>query len=116
MSDLVAETAASDPDVPVLKRLSTLDRCLPVWIIAAMGIGIGLGRAIPPMTGDLDTVQVGSVSLPMLLNWILGPALMFTLAWLLLPCLPACLPHRADHRRAGPLHRDGADLERTGLW
>ena len=28
---------------------------------------------------------------------------------------PAGVPHRADHRRPGPLHRHGADLERPGL-
>jgi len=34
-------------DAPVIARLSFLDRFLPVWIIAAMGVGIVLGRAIP---------------------------------------------------------------------
>ena len=122
MSDIVSETPVGDPDAPVLKRLSTLDRFLPVWIIAAMVIGIGLGRAIPGLAGDLDRVKIGSVSLPiavglllmmypvlakvryrqldrvtgdrallassLILNWIIGPALMFTLAWLTLPDLP----------------------------
>jgi hypothetical protein len=30
------------------------------------------------------------------------------------PGRPARVPHRADHRRPGPLHRDGAHLERLG--
>jgi len=123
MSDLLTESAHGDPDVPVIAKLSTLDRFLPVWIIAAMALGIGLGRLIPSLAADLDEVKVGSVSLPiavglllmmypvlakvrytqfdrvtgdrrlllssLLLNWIVGPALMFTLAWLLLPDLPA---------------------------
>ena len=50
----------------------------------------------------------------LLLNWVLGPALMFALAWLL-PARPARVPHRADHRRAGPLHRHGHHLERPRL-
>jgi len=122
MSDLVTDTAVADPDAPVLKRLSTLDRFLPVWIIAAMALGIGLGRVIPGLAAAVDTVKVGSVSLPiavglllmmypvlakvryrqldrvtgdkqllvtsLVLNWVIGPALMFALAWLLLPDLP----------------------------
>ncbi|WP_308420965.1 ACR3 family arsenite efflux transporter [Flexivirga endophytica] len=100
-----------------------LDRFLPVWIIAAMVLGIVLGRAIPSLAGHLDAVQVGSVSLPiaiglllmmypvlakvrydrldrvagdrrmlatsLVLNWLIGPALMFALAWIFLPDLPA---------------------------
>ena len=123
MSDLVSEQPAASGEAPVLARLSALDRFLPVWIIAAMALGIGLGRAIPGLAGDLDKVKAGSVSLPiaiglivmmypvlakvryrqlshvtgdrkllitsLLLNWIIGPALMFALAWLTLPGLPA---------------------------
>ncbi len=124
MSDLVAESPrAVEPDAPVLQRLSTLDRFLPVWIVLAMAVGLGLGRLIPGLDDALDTVAVGSVSLPialglllmmypvlakvrygelnhvtgdrrllaasLLLNWLVGPALMFTLAWLLLPDQPA---------------------------
>ncbi len=121
-SDLATDTAVPDPDAPLLKRLSTLDRFLPVWIIAAMALGIGLGQAIPGLAAALDMVKVGSVSLPiavglllmmypvlakvryrqldrvtgdkqllvtsLVLNWVIGPALMFALAWLLLPDLP----------------------------
>jgi ACR3 family arsenite transporter len=125
MSDLVAEHArpGSGDDAHVIAKLSTLDRFLPVWIIAAMAVGLGLGRLIPSLADDLNTVKVGSVSLPialglllmmypvlakvrynrldrvtgdrkllvssLLLNWIIGPALMFTLAWVFLPDLPA---------------------------
>jgi arsenical-resistance protein len=109
-------------DRGVVGKLSTLDRFLPVWIIAAMLLGLGAGRVIPGLGGAINAVQIDGISLPialgllimmypvlakvrydrldtvsrdrrlllpsLLLNWILGPALMFTLAWLLLPDLP----------------------------
>ena len=121
MSDLVTERPVST-DGPVLARLSTLDRFLPVWILAAMALGLLLGRLVPGVDDVLDAVQVGSVSLPiaiglllmmypvlakvrytetrrvtsdrrllvasLVLNWVVGPALMFALAWLLLPDHP----------------------------
>ncbi|WP_433288854.1 ACR3 family arsenite efflux transporter [Pseudonocardia sp. CA-142604] len=108
---------------PVVAKLSTLDRFLPVWILVAMAVGLLAGREIPGLGPALDSVSVAGVSLPialgllvmmypvlakvrydrldtvtgdrrllitsLLLNWILGPALMFALAWLLLPDLPA---------------------------
>ena len=107
---------------PTLARLSLVDRFLPVWILAAMALGLALGRLIPDLNDWLEAVKIGSVSLPiaigllvmmypvlakvrysqigevatdrtlmatsLLLNWVIGPALMFTLAWLLLPDLP----------------------------
>ncbi|MDH3259923.1 MAG: ACR3 family arsenite efflux transporter [Acidimicrobiia bacterium] len=110
------------PTEPALARLSVVDRFLPVWILAAMALGLGLGRLIPDLNDWLDTVKIGSVSLPialgllammypvlakvrysqigeiaadrklmvtsLVLNWVIGPALMFTLAWLLLADLP----------------------------
>lgn len=51
--------------------LSTLDRFLPVWILVAMTVGLGLGRAIPGLAAALDTVQVGSVSLPIAIGLLL---------------------------------------------
>ena len=124
MSDAVRETARPGvpQDAPVLRQLSTLDRFLPVWIIAAMALGLALGRWVPGLDDALTAVEVGGVSLPiavglllmmypvlakvryseldrvtgdrkllgasLVLNWLLGPALMFALAWLLLPDLP----------------------------
>jgi arsenite transporter len=120
--DTVQEAARPPQGTAVLRRLSTLDRFLPVWIGAAMVLGLGLGRLVPRLDDALSAVEVGSVSLPiavgllvmmypvlakvrytelgrvtgdrrllvssLLLNWVFGPALMFTLAWLLLPDLP----------------------------
>ncbi len=119
---MVGETARGSVAAPVLQRLSTLDRFLPVWIVAAMAAGLLLGRLVPGLDDALDAVRVGDVSLPiavglllmmypvlakvryseldrvtgdrkllaasLVLNWVLGPALMFALAWLLLPDLP----------------------------
>jgi ACR3 family arsenite transporter len=106
----------------VLGRLSQLDRFLPMWIGLAMVIGLVLGTVIPDLNDWLDTVKIGSVSLPiaigllammypvlakvryshigeittdrrlmatsLVLNWLVGPMLMFVLAWLMLPDLP----------------------------
>ena len=110
------------PVEPALARLSVVDRFLPLWILAAMALGLGLGRLIPDLNDWLDTVKIGTISLPiavgllammypvlakvrysqigeiaadrklmvtsLVLNWLIGPALMFTLAWLLLADLP----------------------------
>ena len=110
------------PEAPVVARLSTLDRLLPLWILAAMALGLVLGRAVPGLGGALSAVQLDGISLPialgllvmmypvlakvrydrldtvtadrplliasLLLNWVIGPALMFALAWLFLADLP----------------------------
>jgi ACR3 family arsenite transporter len=122
VSDTVSEIAVAPPEAPVLQRLPTLDRFLPVWIVAAMAAGLLLGRWVPGLDDALSAVEVGNVSLPiavglvlmmypvlarvryteldrvtgdrrllvagLVLNWVVGPALMFALAWLLLPDLP----------------------------
>ncbi|WP_093707988.1 ACR3 family arsenite efflux transporter [Streptomyces sp. 2131.1] len=106
----------------VVGRLSTLDRYLAVWILLAMGAGLGLGRLVPGMGDALARIEVGGVSLPIALgllvmmypvlakvrydrldrvtgdrrlmvsslvvNWLVGPAVMFALAWIFLPDLP----------------------------
>ena len=118
----VVVTTHTAPHPTVAGQMSVLDRFLAVWIIAAMALGLLLGRFVPGLAQALDAVKIGSVSLPialgllvmmypvlakvrydethrvtadkrlmtlsLVLNWIIGPALMFALAWLLLPDLP----------------------------
>ncbi|CAG7621520.1 ACR3 family arsenite efflux transporter [Leucobacter soli] len=104
------------------KRLSTLDKWLPVWIGLAMVAGLALGRFVPALSGLLARLEVGGISVPigigllvmmypvlakvrydkvaavtgdkkllvssLVLNWVVGPAVMFALAWIFLPDLP----------------------------
>ncbi|GLZ50719.1 ACR3 family arsenite efflux transporter [Actinomycetospora sp. NBRC 106378] len=115
-------SAPAEVEPSVVGKLSTLDRFLPVWILAAMAVGLLAGRLVPGLGATLGAVAVDGVSLPialgllvmmypvlakvrydrldsvtgdrrllltsLVLNWLLGPALMFALAWLLLPDLP----------------------------
>jgi len=119
---MTAITESQSQDAPVLEKLSTLDRFLPIWIGAAMVLGITLGRVFPKLNDTLDRIKIDTVSLPIAVglllmmypvlakvrysrvgditadrrmiglslvsNWLIGPALMFSLAWLLLPDLP----------------------------
>jgi ACR3 family arsenite transporter len=73
MSDTVSERplAGTDLDTPVMARLSTLDRYLPVWIVAAMALGLVLGRAFGGLDDALDTVKVADVSLPIAVGLLL---------------------------------------------
>jgi len=118
--DVAQRTAAG---TSIARRLSTLDRFLPLWIGAAMAAGLGLGRAVPTLNRHLDAVAIHGTSLPiaigllvmmypvlakvrygelghitadrrmiatsLLLNWVVGPAVMFGFAWALLPHQPA---------------------------
>ncbi|XAS69791.1 ACR3 family arsenite efflux transporter [Micrococcaceae bacterium Sec5.7] len=45
-------------------KLSTLDRFLPAWIIAAMAGGLLLGNLLPGLATALEAVKIGEVSLP----------------------------------------------------
>lgn len=118
----VDPTTSGDEDlaaVPVIARLSFLDRFLPLWLGLAMAIGIVVGRTLPGVASRLAATQVTSgTSLPifigllvmmypvlakvrydrlttvtrdrrllissLVLNWLVGPAVMFALAWLFL--------------------------------
>ncbi len=118
----MATTAEPVPPTSVTAQLSIIDRFLPVWIVGAMALGLGLGQVWPDLGTTLNRVQVGGVSVPiavglfwmmypvlakvrydavgrharngrligtsLVLNWIIGPILMFALAWLFLPDLP----------------------------
>jgi arsenite transporter len=48
----------------VVRRLSILDRFLPVWIVAAMAAGLLLGASVPGLDTALGSVKIGEVSLP----------------------------------------------------
>lgn len=116
------EATAKQAEGGLVSRLSTLDRFLPVWIIAAMAVGLGLGRTVSGLDDALSKVELGGISVPialgllvmmypvlakvrydrldtvtgdrrlmvssLVLNWLVGPAVMFALAWILLPDLP----------------------------
>ena len=71
-----ASDVASD-ERSILRRLSTLDRFLPVWIFAAMGLGLLVGRAFPGLGAALDRVQVAGVSVPIGIGllWMMYPVL-----------------------------------------
>ncbi|MCC6315042.1 MAG: ACR3 family arsenite efflux transporter [Thermomicrobiales bacterium] len=119
-SDVVRTTRLEPPS---RSRLGFIDRFLPLWILAAMALGILLGRLFPEIGPVLDRVKIAGVSLPiafgllwmmypvlakvryeslgrlriqgdlfrlsLALNWVVGPLLMFGLAWLFLPDQPA---------------------------
>lgn len=67
----------SGADAPILKRLSTLDRFLPLWIFAAMAVGILLGKVYPDLGAVLDRVQMAGVSVPIAVGllWMMYPVL-----------------------------------------
>ncbi|MGH7619001.1 MAG: arsenic resistance protein, partial [Gemmatimonadaceae bacterium] len=61
----------------VVRQLSTLDRFLPLWIFAAMGVGVVLGRVFPGLGAMLNRVQVAGVSVPIGIGllWMMYPVL-----------------------------------------
>ena len=73
----VAPLLVSDVEAPLLKRLSTLDRFLPLWIFAAMVVGILLGKVYPDLGAALDRVQMAGVSVPIAVGllWMMYPVL-----------------------------------------
>ena len=117
-----AKSSAAVQTGAVIKRLSLLDRFLPLWIFLAMAGGVIVGKIFPGIQDTFDSLRIDTVSFPIavgllwmmypvlakvkyeelsklrgqgrlfavsiLQNWIIGPALMFTLAWLFLADYP----------------------------
>lgn len=122
MTPTQAPAPATNEGASVVRKLSTLDRFLAVWIVLAMALGLGLGRVVPGLNDALAKIEVGGISMPialgllvmmypvlakvrydrldtvtgdrklmvssLVINWIIGPAVMFALAWIFLPDLP----------------------------
>jgi arsenite transporter len=119
---MTSAVLTSEIPTGVVRRLSLLDRLLPLWIFAAMAMGIALGRLVPAIGPALDRVKIAGVSVPiaigllwmmypvlakvryesigrhvsdtkllgtsLVFNWVIGPLVMFALAWIFLPDLP----------------------------
>lgn len=70
-------STATELDAPILKRLSTLDRFLPVWIVTAMAAGLLLGRSFPDLGAALDRIKIAGVSVPIAIGllWMMYPVL-----------------------------------------
>ena len=64
MSIQTDQSPAPEGEAALAGKLSTVDRFLPVWIIAAMVLGLLLGSFIPGLNTALEAVKVGGVSLP----------------------------------------------------
>ena len=64
-------------ELPILRRLSTLDRLLPLWICVAIAVGLLLGRVFPELGTALDRVQIDGVSVPIAIGllWMMYPVL-----------------------------------------
>jgi ACR3 family arsenite transporter len=119
---MAQSSAMARPQESVFQRLSLLDRFLPLWIFAAMALGVILGAVAPGIKDVFNALSIGTVSFPiaigllwmmypvlakvkyeelgkvaqaweqfsvsLVLNWIIGPIIMFILAWVFLPDLP----------------------------
>jgi arsenite transporter len=54
-----------------MKRLSFLDRYLTLWIFIAMAFGVLLGKFVPSVPSLLESMSIGSMSIPIAVGLIL---------------------------------------------
>ncbi|HUF90146.1 MAG TPA: ACR3 family arsenite efflux transporter [Gemmatimonadota bacterium] len=63
------EPAGATPHLP--GRLAFLDRYLTLWIFLAMAAGVALGRLVPGLESLLDSMSIGTTSIPIAVGLIL---------------------------------------------
>src|SRR3990170_1368772 len=71
-------------------RLPWLSRFLTLWIFLAMLLGVGLGYVFPKTSEIIGALSLGTTSIPIAVGliWLIGPLLMFVLAWIFLANYP----------------------------
>ncbi|WP_129669927.1 ACR3 family arsenite efflux transporter [Phytoactinopolyspora endophytica] len=65
------DTTTDSQSAGVIGKLSLLDRFLAVWILAAMALGLGLGRLVPALGDALAAVEIGGISVPIALGLLI---------------------------------------------
>jgi len=73
----VTQAKLAAPSAGVFQQLSTLDRFLPLWIFAAMALGVMLGAVTPGIKDVFNALSIGTVSFPIAVGllWMMYPAL-----------------------------------------
>lgn len=68
----MSQSAPPIPDTTaVVAKLSVLDRFLPIWILAAMGLGLLLGAVVPQVGVAMESMEVAGVSLPIAIGLLI---------------------------------------------
>lgn len=68
----MSQSAPPIPDTTaVVAKLSVLDRFLPIWILAAMGLGLLIGAVVPQVGVAMESMEVAGVSLPIAIGLLI---------------------------------------------